>query len=349
MFLKTSRLLLFFMLIASIGLTACAHSSKPFTYPAPQQKQIVWPAKPDKPRIKYIGSFSSAEDLHIEKGFFTLLAEFFVGSEEQHLVRPMAVLAPTDNEIYVADPGIKGVHYFNIKEGEYKQIRLDDDMPLPSPVALTMGNKQTVLVSDSALGKVFSINLQAGIVQALPLQAKLKQPTGLAYDHKQQLLYVVDTAAHHINVFNQQGHLLRTIGQRGSSKGEFNFPTFLWHEPKVGLLVTDSLNFRVQRFGVNGRYRGQFGRVGNGSGNFSQPKGVASDDLGHIYVVDSLFHALQIFDKNGRLLLNIGHQGQNQGEFWLPTGIYVSNNNKVYVADSYNQRIQVFQYIGEPL
>ena len=131
-----SRLFLFLMLMVSIGLTACAQSNKRFSYPAEKQKQIVWPSEPAKPRIRYIGSFSSPADLHIEKGFFTRLAEFFTGSEEQYLVRPMAVLAPTDNEIYVADPGIKGIHYFNIEAGEYKQIRLRDGQPLPSPVAM---------------------------------------------------------------------------------------------------------------------------------------------------------------------------------------------------------------------
>ncbi len=349
MLLTKSGLSLVFVLFVSIGLAACANSSKRFIYPVSQQEQIVWPGKPAEPRIRYIGSFSSAADLSIDKGFFVLLAEFFTGTEQQHMVRPMAVLAPTDNEIYVADPGISGVHYFNLKTGDYKQIRLADNIPLPSPVALTIDNKQIVMVADSALGKIFSINLQAGIVEELPLQATLKQPTGLAYDLAQQLLYVADTATHSINVFNQQGDLLRKTGHRGDAKGEFNFPTFLWHDSKVGLLVTDTLNFRVQNFDASGQYVGHFGKVGSGSGSFSRPKGIASDSLGHIYVVDSLFHAFQIFDKKGRLLLNVGQQGQNSGEFWLPVGIYVSNSNKIYVADSFNQRIQVFQYIEEDI
>ena len=332
------------MIIVIIGLSACAQSIKRYTYPAPQQ--IVWPEPPAKPRIKYIGSFSSAADLGMEKSFFAMLAEFFIGSEEQRLVKPMAVVSPSENEIYVADPGIKGVHYFNLAENKYKQIHLSGDFPLPSPVALTVAGPHRVLVADSVLGKVFSINLEAGIAEPLDLKTKLEQPTGLAYDQQQQRLYVVDTASHRINIFDRQGNLLKQFGRRGNGNGEFNFPTYLWLDQHRSLWVTDSLNFRIQQFTAKGDYLGKFGRIGAESGHFSRPKGVASDDFGHIYVVDSLFHAVQIFDKKGRLLLSVGQQGTHPGEFWLPTGVYIGENNKVFIADSRNQRIQVFQYIG---
>lgn len=329
-----------------ISLAGCAQSTRRYTYPVKPQQQLVWPGKPEVARIKYIGSFSSAEDLGIEKGFFTLLAEFFIGSQKQRLVRPMAVVAPNENEIYVADPGIKGIHYFDLENENYKQIRLIGDYPLPSPVALTMDDRQRVLVADSVLGQVFTINLEAGIAEPMALKSKLQQPTGLVYDKKHKHLYVVDTASHNVKLFNQLGELITSIGRRGKSKGEFNFPTYIWQDGKGMLWVTDSLNYRVQRFTAAGKYRGEFGKAGRTSGNFLRPKGVAADEFGHIYIVDSLFHALQIFDEKGRLLLNIGQQGQNPGEFWLPTGIYIGENSKVYIADSHNRRIQVFQYIG---
>lgn len=335
---------LLLIVITTFGLAACAQSTKRYTYPAIQQ--IAWPAKPATPRIKYIGSFSSAEDLGIEKGFFTLLAEFFVGGEEQRLIRPMAVAVLNDTEIFVADPGIRAVHYFNLEAQIYKQIRQTGDHPLPSPVALTIDDRRRVLVADSALGRVFSLNVEAGIAEPLSLQQTLEQPTGLAFDRKRRQLYVVDTARHRINIFDRQGKLLSKFGKRGSAKAEFNFPTYLWQDRQDRLWVTDSLNFRIQRFSSDGQYLNQFGKAGDVSGNFSRPKGVATDGFGHIYIVDSLFHALQIFDADGRLLLNIGRQGSHPGEFWLPAGIYVGENNKIYIADSHNQRIQVFQYIG---
>ena len=333
------------LMLAIMGLTACAQTTKRYTYPA--KLQLVWPGNPAKPRIKYIGSFSSAVDLGIEKGFFTQLAEFFVGAEEQRLIRPMAVAVLDDNEIFVADPGIRGVHYFNINAQKYKQIRLNGNAPMPSPVALSIDGQQQVLVVDSVLGKVFTINLEAGIAEPLELHKELEQPTGIAYDRNRRQLYVVDATRHCINVFNQQGDLLRQFGKRGKENAEFNYPTHIWLDLSGHVWVTDSLNFRVQSFTAEGKYLRQFGKLGADSGSFSRPKGVATDKFGHIYVMDALFHALQVFDKKGRLLLNIGQQGENPGQFWLPTGIYIGNNSKVYIADSHNQRIQVFEYIGD--
>jgi len=334
------------LLILSSGLVACAQSLKRYSYPLAPQQQIVWPEKPAQPRIKYIGAFSSAEDLNIEKGFFTLLAEVFVGSQEQRLIRPTAVLARGESEIFVADPGIKGIHYFNLEEENYKQIRLSGDLALPSPVALTLDHRQRVLVSDSALAKVFSVNVQAGIVEPVFLQSTLQQPTGLAFDQLNKRLYVVDTASHQVKIFDANGKLLKSFGQRGNQNAEFNYPTYIWHDSKQGLWVTDSLNYRVQQFDRMGKYLSQFGKAGQESGYFSRPKGVATDKFGHIYIVDALFHALQIFDNKGQLLLNIGQQGEKEAEFWLPTGVYIGENSRVFVADSHNQRVQVFEYIG---
>jgi len=333
--------------ILLVSLTACAQSGMRYTYPVEPQEQVVWPAKPGKPRIKYIGSFSAAEDTGIQKGFFTRLAEFFIGAEDQRLIRPMAVLALNDNEIYVADPGIKGVHYFNLTDQNYKQIRLTGDFPLPSPVALAVDDQQRVLVADSSLAQIFMINREAGIAEQVFLKGNLQQPTGIAFDKINKRLYVVDTTTHSVNMYDQHGKLLNTIGRRGEQNGQFNYPTYIWLDNQRTLWITDSLNFRVQRFTTEGKYLGEFGKVGSGSGTFARPKGVATDKFGHIYIVDSLFHALQIFDKKGRLLLNIGQQGENPGHFWLPSGVYIGENSKVYIADSHNQRIQVFQYIGD--
>ncbi|MDH5444214.1 MAG: 6-bladed beta-propeller [Gammaproteobacteria bacterium] len=333
-----------FLVIVVGSMLGCSSVVKRYEYPSKQQ--IVWPASPAKPKIKYIGSFSSAIDLGIEKGVFAMLAEFFAGSEKQSLIRPMDVVTLGEHEIFVADPGIKGIHYFNTRAHIYKQIRLTGNVAMPSPISLAVDHKKNVYVSDSALGKVFKLNVEAGIATPVQLSTAVSQPTGLAFDKKQKRFYVVDTASHQLGIYNSNWKLIKKIGKRGKGRGEFNYPTSIWCDTNGHLWVTDSLNFRIQKLSSTGKYIKQFGKAGSASGYFSRPKGVATDKFGHIYIVDSLLHTMQIFDKKSRLLLNIGQQGQDPGNFWLPTGIYIGENSKVYIADSYNQRIQVFQYIG---
>jgi DNA-binding beta-propeller fold protein YncE len=314
--------------------------------PAPNTN-LVWPSAPAQASVVFVRSISSPKDLSITKSFLTRIAEFIFGEEQEELVRPMSVV-DVATVLYVGDPGVGGVHRFDRASGSYKIIRAEGGARLPSPVGLAVGEGGAVYVADSALGAVFVIQPQADVAVRLTLQEKLKQPTGIAFDAIGRELYVVDTAAHKINVFEARGSLTRTIGTRGDKDGEFNFPTMLWLCRPDRLMVTDSLNFRTQTFSNQGQFLGKFGRLGDGMGDTPRQKGGAMDRFGHVYLVDSLLHAVQIFDQTGQLLLSIGGLGQANGEFWLPTGVFVGNDDLIYVADTYNHRVQVFRYVGGP-
>ncbi|MDH3282204.1 MAG: 6-bladed beta-propeller [Gammaproteobacteria bacterium] len=328
-------------IVTVVSVSGCA---QPKTLEA--EPVLTWPAAPSSPRIKYVRSFSAAQDLGITPGFFRRLAEIFTGPDLTQLVRPTAVVAISDTEVYVADPGVKGVHRFDLRHGRHAVIRRAEGQPLPSPVGLALGLRGEIFVTDSLLQGVFRIVPGADGAQPFTLHTDLSQPTGIAVARDEGLLYVVDTSAHDVKIFDESGALVGRFGGRGMADGEFNFPTMIWRKANGELFVTDSLNFRVQQFDGTGKFQNKFGRPGDGTGDLSRPKGIATDRLGHIYVVDALFHAVQIFNPTGTFLLAVGGHGREAGEFWLPTGIFVSGDDKIYVADSYNQRVQIFQYIG---
>lgn len=310
-----------------------------------EQERLVWPQQPASPRIEFVKTISRAADLGIGKGFFERLKDLLFGEAESRIIRPMAA-ATSGGILYVADPGSHGVHRFDTRGGDYALITAADDAPLPSPVGLARGGDGEIYVADSVLAQVFVIRRGAKAAVPLRLDAKLTQPTGIAFDAASGRLYVVDTAEHCVRIFARDGSLAGSIGRHGDGDGEFNYPTYLWRTAQGQLLVTDALNFRVQAFDASGQFIGKFGRQGDGTGDAARQKGVATDRYGHVYVVDALFHAFQIFDASGRLLLPVGMRGHERGEFWLPTGIFIDDDDTIYVADSYNQRIQVFRYIG---
>ncbi|NIQ98102.1 MAG: 6-bladed beta-propeller [Desulfuromonadales bacterium] len=306
---------------------------------------VVWPPAPNEPRIAYVKSFSGPSGLGIERSLIGRLRDLVFGKQSRRLVRPMAVIATAD-AIFVADPGVRGVHRFDTEAGRYTLVRGPKGAPLPSPVGLTEGGSGEVYVTDSKLGRVFAIRPGEKEAEPLELGADLVQPTGIAYDPAKQRLLVTDTMAHRIVVFDREHRLLATIGERGDGEAEFNFPTMLWRSSRGRLYVTDSLNFRIQILDGEGDFIGAFGRQGDRVGDAPRPKGVATDRNGHLYVVDSLLHNVQIFDDAGRFLLPVGQQGQGPGEFWLPAGIFIDRDDRIYVADSYNRRIQVLRYLG---
>jgi len=330
--------------VFAVLLGSCA-TSVPLHVPV--SKTLSWPAPPQEARIGYVRSFSRPEDLGIRKGFFQMLGDFILGNDETRLVRPMAITVTRNHVIYVADPGVRGVHRFDLEERSYHIIRREDDGIFPSPVALFNGTKQDIYIVDSQLAKIFHYSDGDDYASPVQLDGELKQPTALAIDAASGNFYVVDTALHHIKVFDQHGEQVKIIGHRGNAPGEFNFPTHIWINKQRKLFITDSLNFRIQVLDTEGKFIRSFGKHGDGSGNMSRPKGVTTDSNGHVYVVDALFNALQIFNEKGDLLLPVGQLGQAPGEFWLPTGIFIDDYGDIYIADSHNRRVQVFRYLGK--
>jgi len=330
-------------LVLALALAGCA----PPVQTVEDKTPLVWPSAPDAPRVVFMKAFNRPDDLGIGRGWLQRVGDLLFGHDEARLIRPMAVVAAGDI-VYVADPGAKGVHRFDQKARRYDLIHGVDGAALVSPVGLALGAAGEVYVSDSALAAVFVIRPGAKAAVPLKLGAQLVQPTGIAFDAESGRLFVVDTAAHRVQVFGRDGALESTIGQRGTAAGEFNYPTLIWRTPQGRLYVTDSLNFRIQSFDDSGQFLAKFGGQGDASGELPRQKGVATDRYGHVYVVDSLFHAIQIFDEEGRFLLSVGAIGRERGEFWLPTGLYIDADDKIYVADSFNQRVQVLRYIGGP-
>jgi len=84
-------------------------------------------------------SFTGAEDLGIKKRFLQRLRIFVSGRSEERLVRPMAVVESPGNRYFVADPGVRGVHLFDLQRGRYRLIRRENGEPLPSSVGLAVG------------------------------------------------------------------------------------------------------------------------------------------------------------------------------------------------------------------
>jgi len=300
-------------------------------------KALVWPAPPLPERVRYAHEFNKAIDLGIKPSFFSRLFGWLTGNKPWPMVRPYAIAAD-DGLIAIADPGVKSVFLFNLKDKEQLRIHKVGKDVLESPVGIALSDTR-LFISDSNKAQLHILDREGEHLKSV---SSLARPTGLAWHAETKRLYVADTLAHKIVVFNENGEQQFEFGRRADKDAGFNFPSHLAvHGNRV--YVNDTMNFRVQIFDLEGQYISKFGVHGDGSGQFSQPKGIGIDVAGHIYIADSVFHKIQIFDDQGRYLLDIGQQGRRAGEFWLPAGVFVYKN-RIYVADSYNRRVQVFDY-----
>jgi DNA-binding beta-propeller fold protein YncE len=305
----------------------------------------VWPSAPERPRIEYLGALGSAEDLGRETEWFGRLKAVLFGAERTSMVRPLDVGKNEAGLLVVADPGVPTVHFFDLKQRKYG--RLDDEHAalLRSPVGIAIDDAGRVYVSDSVRGRVFVFDEQWKLVDELG-EGVLVRPTGVALGPAQERLYVVDTMACRVVVFDRAGREVARFGRRGVGPGEFNSPTYITVAPNGAVGVSDSLNFRVQILGPDGTPRASFGQPGDAAGDFARPKGVSTDSLGNVYVVDAAFENVQIFDPRGSLLLAFGASGTGPGQFYLPAGLFLDPANTIWVADSFNGRVEIFRLLG---
>ncbi|MFH1747232.1 MAG: 6-bladed beta-propeller [Planctomycetota bacterium] len=306
---------------------------------------IVWPQPPDQPRIRYIGELRGESSLGAKPRGWEALRAIATGPRQTVEFSRPAAIAVVEQRVFVADTGLGVVHLLDLDERSYRLVRGAAPDPLQVPIDIVAKPDGTVAVVDRGRAAIDLLDLNGEWLSTLRAN-ELQAPTGIAWDARQNQLWVVDVAAHACFTWRDDD-IVRRFGQRGGAAGQFNYPSAVaWH-PLTGLVVADAMNFRVQVFNDTTRPPVVFGQKGDAAGDFARPRDVAVDSAGHIYVLDNQFENVQIFDGDGRLLLAFGRGGQGPGEFALPSGITIDRQDRIWIADSYNRRIQVFQYLPE--
>jgi len=332
-------LAVFFMAFAA----GCGSPDIKEDLPQKSSKPLLWPSPPAPARISYVRAIEKPQDIGVTKGFFTKVFEFIAGARNDEMIKPYGITVDSTGRIISVDTSLKRIHIYDLQNHDYTYIDEAGNFILSTPIAATVDADDNIYVTDSSAGTVFVYNKKGKFLRAL---TGLTRPTGIAIDKVAKKMFVADTGAHVIKVFDLNGTPLHTIGKRGDKDGEFNYPVDIFVDRNGDLFVNDSMNYRIQIFNGNGKFLSKFGSHGDGSGDFGRPKGIAVDGEGHVYVADALFDTVQIFDRNGRFLLNFGSIGREIGSFWLPSGLYIDGGDKIYVSDSYNRRIQVFEFLG---
>jgi len=315
--------------------TACSQAPR-----RPEPDDLVWPLPPETPRIKYIQSIYSEDDIG---RIYSLKEKIFGKDYLDTIVRPYGLYV-IRNKIYVTDLFMKGVFVFDLKEKRLKFMGSERSLQVPSSVAVDAAG--SVFVADSGGEKVVVYDAKGNLRSTYPLPGV--RPVALAVNDALGRLYVVDRTGHRVLVMTLDGKPLFEFGGPGDDNGRFNLPISITVDSKGMVYVLDGGNFRVQVFDGDGKYVSRFGDVGDNAGTFANPKGIAVDSEGHVYVTDAAFSNFQIFDQKGNLLLFVGSMGALPGYLHLPASIAIDENDHIYVADQFNRRIQEFQYLKTP-
>ncbi len=317
-----------------------------------EPQRLVWPPPPLAPRIEFVRSVISDEDLNKDNTFSQALVNFLAGEKPtpNRIAEPMGLAVSDDGQrLYVSDFAQLEVFVFDFAKKTFTKV--GEEEKLARPVGVALDGQENLYVVEQ-LKKGIAVFNREGKKLRFITDATLERPSGIAIDRKRGKIYLADTAhtkstEHSVKIFNMAGELLGKIGhEKGGGEGQFLFPTYVSLDNRGNLYVTDTLNSRVQMFDPDGKYLKTFGERGNGWGMFDKPKGVAIDSFGNVYVADSGWSNVQIFNQKGQILLFFGGRGPIPGMLRNPTAVTIDNSNHIYVADYLNHRVEEYRLVN---
>jgi hypothetical protein len=254
------------------------------------------------------------------------------------LSAPIRLAAGAGGIFFVSDPRGGGVLKFS-GSGKLLQIfytsRLAQGVAVDSKGNILVGQGDYVSVLDPVTGSETG-RLGQGAGQ-------FKFANGIALDTT-GFVYVVDSLANCVQVFNAAGTYQYRFGTAGTLGGQLSMPTGITYESAgTRLAVADTLNGRIQFFSPKGAYLSSIGSSGSGPLLFTTPQAVAFEytktatpALSRMYVVDSYQSTVQVIDPmgSGTFLGFIGSYGTSNGHLMVPTdALFDSQNGRLLVVN----------------
>lgn len=319
---KFGFILLIFMLVVS----GCATLPK---ITQEKQKPVFYPPEPDQPRLQFLASFSSSDDLSASPSAFR---KFIIGDVKgaKPIVKPYGI-SVFNNKIYVCDTVHNGIDILDLEKAKFEYFRPKEAAQLIDPINLCFDANGDMYVADSRRGQVVIFDKDGDYLGAIGKKSELK-PTGVLI--RGEKIYICDLKTHSVRIFGlkDRQYLSSVPGEGAKEEAKLFSPTNIAIDEEGNLYVSDTGAFRVQKYNLNGEFLKSIGSHGDSLGQFARPKGVAVDREGKIYVVDSAFENVQIFDQEGKLLLFFAEPGGSPVSLVLPAGIAIDYSLKDYFA-----------------
>jgi len=176
----------------------------------------------------------------------------------------------------------------------------------------------------------------------------MHNPQCVAVD-AQDNIYVTDSDAGEILVFEPSGKFLHSIGAIKGGEGYFKRPTGIAVDSAAQrIYVTDTLRDKVFVLDMQGNVLQTIGSRGQGQGEFNLPTELHLDGP-NLIVVDAMNFRIQVFDRSGVFQYAIGKPGDSVGDLFRPKAVGVDSEGHLYVVDSLWGMVQVFDRKGELL
>ena len=257
------------------------------------------------------------------------------------LKKPYGVAVNRIGNILVAEAGGHCVSIFNPEGERIKSFgsRGSNLGQFNTPKGIALDFDDNIFVADFHNDRIQKFTSAGYIITAVD-NPKFKRPVGIAVHLLSQKIYVADSHNHCVQILNPNLTFSSSLGNRGSSIGQFQYPYDVAFDSSGNVYVVDGGNHCVQVFTADGQFLRKFGKKGKGSMELDWPNTISIDSEDVVYVVDQNNNRVSVFTCEGKFLTTFGTKGSGPGQFNYPYGVAVDKNGLVYVSD-YTNRVKV--------
>ncbi|HTV65572.1 MAG TPA: 6-bladed beta-propeller [Bryocella sp.] len=223
---------------------------------------------------------------------------------------------------------------------------------LVAPYSIVTDSRGRIIVSDPGAFGVHVFDFAEQKYKFLTRKDKDKDgmlaPQCVAVD-AQDNIYITDSEAGKIFVFNADGKYQRAIGSLKGGEGFFKRPTGIAVDSAAQrIYVSDTLRDKIFVLDMQGSVLQTIGKNGDGNGEFNYPTELRLNGT-DLAVVDAMNFRVQVLDRSGQFKYAIGAIGDEVGAMFRPKGIGFDSEGHLYVVDGYWGVVQVFNQQGQLL
>jgi len=251
--------------------------------------------------------------------------------------------------VFIYDP-------FRVLIGELKN--------LDKPLGLAIDSQGYLLVGNNGRDNIEVYDPSNGDLLATFGEDLLKMPTAITIGPNGDI-YVTDSKAHQVWVFESSYLHIRTIGAPGSNDGQLKFPTDtaivtrdVDGSPVDEVYIADQGNKRIQVFDTHGNFvrtidpplvlssyctKYGFRCPPDARGTFNKLQALDVDAAGRLHVLDVFEAAVSILDPiTGEVTASYGTWGEDAGQLRVPLDLLLTDGGEGVVTDNNSSELEVF-------
>jgi hypothetical protein len=281
-----------------------------------------------------------------------------VKNAPQALTR-VAVDKLNSGKYYVSDARVGSVFVYDSTRNLVGEIR-----NLNKPLGVAIDSQGYLLVGNNGRNNIEVYDPSTGDRLATFGQGLVEMPTSIVVGPNGDI-YVTDSKAHRVWVFESSYVHVRTIGEPGKSEGQLKFPidaAVVARDTAGGLVeelyVADQANQRIQVFGLDGTFvrtitpllvpSGSCINYGwscpkDARGMFIRLQGLDVDAAGRVHILDIYEAAVTIMDPvTGSRVGSYGGWGEAPGKLFAPLDLALTDGGEAIVTDNNTGTVEIF-------